>query len=381
MRSLHVAALPFPSPQGTQGLLHAMLGALAEAGHATHLACYGYGAREPAARSYPLHRLPYSLGVRSLRSGPGLRKLALDVALAGHVGALVRTLAPDVVIAHHVEAALACRLARVPFVFFAHTSLCDELPSYFSDALAMPLARAGAAIDRSMCQSARLVLAVAPALAARLQAATRVEVQALSVPWSVPAPITEPERDAARAQLGFAPDQRVLLYAGNLDAYQGLSQLAQSVRALAREGGWRWLIATESDRASCAALRDPQLPLCFASLANERDRRLVHAAADVVAVPRASPGGLPIKLLDALARGARVVTTRHAAAGHDLVSAGVVMAEEDDPLAFARACVAQLGHSAADAARTARAYIGAEHSAAGFVAQLVSALARIRRSF
>jgi glycosyltransferase involved in cell wall biosynthesis len=217
------------------------------------------------------------------------------------------------------------------------------------------------------------VLAVAPALAARIGATTRVEVRALSVPWSVPAPITEAERVAARLQLRFAPDERVLLYAGNLDAYQGLSQLAQSVRALGREG-WRWLIATESDRAGCAALRDPRLPLRFATLASERDRRLVHAAADVVAVPRANPGGVPIKLLDALARGTRVVTTPRAAAGLRLVGAGVLIAEDDDPLAFAQACTTQLGHCATHAARAARAYIAAEHSAAGFVAQLASAL-------
>jgi hypothetical protein len=43
---LHVAALPFPSPQGTQAAIASMLEALASAGRDVHLLCYPHAGSE-----------------------------------------------------------------------------------------------------------------------------------------------------------------------------------------------------------------------------------------------------------------------------------------------------------------------------------------------
>src|SRR5262245_38303655 len=109
MRTLHVAALAYPTPQGTQGLLHAMLTALGDAGHETHLLCYeraGFASRGP----YLVHRAPAGLALRSLRSGPSLEKLAHDAALTRALARQVARVRPDAVIAHHVEAAVCALL-------------------------------------------------------------------------------------------------------------------------------------------------------------------------------------------------------------------------------------------------------------------------------
>ena len=76
----------------------------------------------------------------------------------------------------------------------------------------------------------------------------------------------------------------------------------------------------------------------WAPLATERDRAVVHAAADVALVPRRAPGGLPIKLLDALARGVPVVAGARALAGLPLTAA-VTVVPDDDPAALAEAVV------------------------------------------
>ncbi|HEX6243621.1 MAG TPA: glycosyltransferase, partial [Polyangiales bacterium] len=233
------------------------------------------------------------------------------------------------------------------------------------------LRRAGSGVDRRACRGAARALAVAPALAARLRVDTQVEVHALTLPWSIPSPISQHERGLARAQLGFDEADRVLLYAGNLDAYQGLDGLAESVRQLAAERGNLFLlVATASDPATCSVLRAPGLPVRFAPLSSEADRRLVHAAADLVVVPRAVPGGVPIKLLDALARGTKVVTTQRAAAGLDLGAACVVVAD-DDPAVFAQACAALLGSGPVELGHAARAYVESAHVPSDFVAQFV----------
>src|SRR5690606_6965399 len=132
MRTLHVAAMPFPTLQGTQAAIHSMLCSLSWAGHDTHLLCYADQAY-PGTGPYHVHRAPGPIALRTLRSGPSLEKLVLDAALVRSLRNLTRELAPDLVVAHHVEAA-ACAFAvnARPFTFFAHTSLRTELPTYFA---------------------------------------------------------------------------------------------------------------------------------------------------------------------------------------------------------------------------------------------------------
>jgi glycosyltransferase involved in cell wall biosynthesis len=136
----------------------------------------------------------------------------------------------------------------------------------------------------------------------------------------------------ARAALGI--EGEIVLYAGNPDAYQGLGRLVEATRLLAaRRRGLRLLIATAAEDA----LRIDAPHVRVVSLeGGEPRRRLLHAAAQVVAVPRAVEGGLPIKLIDALARGVPVAAVERACSGFELSSVAEVV-RDDDPRAFAAA--------------------------------------------
>jgi hypothetical protein len=246
---LHVAAMPFPTAQGTQAAVHRMVEATAKAGGEAHLLTYGRGAFERHA-NYALHRLPDLPGREAFRSGPSLRKVALDAALPFAIRRLHARLKPRAVVAHHVEAALGCIAAGVPFVFIAHTSLSAELPMYFPSALAKAVARAGRALDGFIRRHAARTLAVSPSLASRLGMESAHAVGHAPIPWRVHTPFAPGERAAARAQLRIDAGARVALYAGNLDAYQGLGNrprgrdlrspiAANAARALSHELGHR----------------------------------------------------------------------------------------------------------------------------------------------
>ncbi|HEX5656431.1 MAG TPA: glycosyltransferase [Polyangiales bacterium] len=299
MRVLHVAALPFPSPQGTQGLLHAMLMAHAEAGHDAHLLCYpGHELDLP----YTVHRCAAPRPI-SQRSGPSWQKLALDGALARAFVKLARQ-GFDLIVAHHVEAAALALALRIPAHFYAHTDLAAELPSYFAPALARPLRWLGAR-DRVLARCMP-TFAVSPLLA------SRVGGEVPPLPWTIPPPIADEERIAARSSLALQ-GKRVALYAGNLDRYQGLQP---AIAAIARSD-LHWVIATESPIRDFARALYPFFGrVRFARLNDERARRRAYAACDFAIVPRDVPGGIPIKLFDALARGVPVVATRNALAGY-----------------------------------------------------------------
>ncbi|MFW6052162.1 MAG: glycosyltransferase, partial [Myxococcota bacterium] len=306
LRSLHVAAMPFPSPQGTQAAVRAMVEAVAEHGGETTLVTYPYGTRPAGPFPFRWLRLRDVPRVRSMRSGPSLGKIALDAQLVHRLRAWTRRMRPDLVVAHHVEAAAAAVMAGTrPVIYAAHTALGPELPAYLPRVLAPAGAAAGRILERWVARSASAVAAIAPALDHHLRALGVGHVHAWPLPWRVPSPLARPERERARRALGLDPAGEVGLYTGNLDAYQGWRAL---VGALTRPGAARarLLVATASDPAPLwAEARQAGVAerITVAGLADEAARRAAHAAADLALVPRRIPGGIPVKLLDALARG------------------------------------------------------------------------------
>ena len=165
---------------------------------------------------------------------------------------------------------------------------------------------------------------------------------------------------AARASLELPLDAKVVLYAGNLDGYQGWEEAADA----ARRANATFLVATESDPAPLAPF-----PHLRARLGDEHDRRRAYAACDLAIVPRRAPGGLPIKLLDALARDVPVVAGPRALAGLD--PRGVERADTDEAPALAVA----IERALASAPRGGRAWIEDSLAPARFVAS-VAELAR-----
>jgi glycosyltransferase involved in cell wall biosynthesis len=394
---LHVAALPFPTQQGTQAALRVMLETLARHGRADHLLAYAH-AGYTAELDFPLHRSAEPLPCRSLRSGPSAHKLLADGALGVALGRLVHRLQPELIVAHHVEAAAlaagASALSGRPFMFFAHTDLAAELPTYAPDAAAGVLRGAGAHLDAALVARAHAVGTISPLLAERLRPYA-VEhpdkVYDVPPPWPLPQPIAACERAGARAALGLAADARVLLYAGNLDRYQGWEDVLSALPAIragapairggasggtapALRGGAPivWLVATQSDptallaRARRAGVHS-MIRLC--DLGSEAARRELHAAADLAIIPRRSPGGLPIKLLDAMARGVPCVAAPAAAAGLPIASV-VELAPFDDASALAASVTRLLScdaHERAELGRRGRAYVATHHDAGRFL--------------
>jgi glycosyltransferase involved in cell wall biosynthesis len=383
-RTSHLAALPFPTRQGTQAAIASMLRALREADREAQLLCYAHGLSEPEP-PFTVHRGSGWSRDRSLRSGPSARKLIADVELAALLDRTRRARAGDLVIAHHVEAALLAR--RVQHVFFAHTDLGEELPSYAPRALDRALRRAGSALDRWLIQRAGAVAAISPLLADRLAAVAGDRAERIAyvpVPWSSPPPITRDERARVRAQLAVPAGTHVVAYVGNLDAYQGAGALVAALPQLnARSCRVLLLIATASDpRPLLAAAQQAgvAVQLRVASLADEPARREVHAAADVIAVPRRTAGGLPIKLLDALARGVPCAITKTAEAGLNLEGiAEVAKADDGAALAAVIESVLRSEVKARALADAGRSFIAREHSAAAFLSAFDRVCERAQR--
>lgn len=367
---IHVAAMPFPSPQGTQASIAAMLEALSDRGDAPELWTYAHGAHTREA-NYRVRRLWDVPRDRSLRSGPSINKVLLDMQLVARLAVGDR----GAVVAHHVEAALAARLAGRRYVFFAHTDLERELPLYQPRVPAASLQWVGRTLDSAAAEGAVAVAAISPRLADTLQRKFQRSVSFVPTPWipQAPAHADADRRTRARAELGIASDDDVMLYAGNLDRYQGWELLIGALRWMRRsDSRVRLLIATESAtphavaRAQQAGVGDA---IVVTGLADEAARTRCHDAADLCVVPRRAEGGLPIKLLDALARSLPTIAMERATAGLPLTDVVEIVAN-DSAEAIGRAALDMLRNGQRRQALTAAGsrYLREQHSHAKFLA-------------
>jgi glycosyltransferase involved in cell wall biosynthesis len=361
---LHVACLPFPSHQGTQAAIAAMLEASVASGRQSELLVYARGGYALDA-GYAVHRIPDFPKVRSLRSGPSWGKVVLDARCVFEIRRLAKRQRPDAIVAHHIEAALAALVAQVaPVHYVAHTALEHELPLYFPFLPARLVAELGARAERLVCRASAGVGAVAPSLSRMLDGGATY----LPVPW-LPEDTEAPSQEACRRALGVCGDARLCLYAGNLDRYQGWERLIEALAVLRRsQPDARLLIATESDAAPAraeAARYGVADAIDVRRLDGESARRLVHAGSDLAWVPRLSPGGLPIKMLDAFARGLPVVAMARATADLPIGDACIQVAD-DDPIALAKGARRVFASGAEVLREEARRYLVERHSIAAF---------------
>lgn len=309
-RVLHLFCGPFPTVQGTQVLVGQTCEASARAGHEVHLLCYAHG-NPPGDLPYSVHRAPDRPVFRSERSGPAWQKPLLDVSCALEARRLIARIDPDIVHAHHYEAILASALAdplgRVPRVFHLHALMGPELGLY----LPRGLESMGGAIGRLMDASGHLLadrtIAVSDTVAglARGMAIGDLRMDVLHPPYWTPPPVSAARTDR---------EGILVVYTGNLDPYQGLDTLLEAMTILAGSEDvdirLELITASDTERVS-RRIRGMGLDRVVRTVSHgtfeEAWERLCQA--DIAVVPRRSPGGAPIKLVNALAAG--VATLAH----------------------------------------------------------------------
>ena len=327
---LHVAAMPFPAFQGTQAAVRMFCEARSRTG-GSELLTYG-GERRPSEMAFPWHRTDLSRPLPA-KSGPSARKLMADWGLVRTLDRLLRHRRFDRVVAHHVEAAMAAVLVGVQrLVFVAHTSVGIELPSYASPILRHALEVSGHRLDRFLLRRCEVAAAVSPRLSARLSDVAGRHVSYLPIPWNCAIAVSQEERAAARRVLGI--DGLVVLYSGNLDAYQGVECLVEAIARVGRPV--TFLVHTAANPASLHPLARQYgigSRVRIVEMTGAVSRRLVAAAATLAVVPRRVEGGAPVKLLDALSRGIPTVVMNRGTGGLRVDGAAEVVADRVEPLA------------------------------------------------
>jgi glycosyltransferase involved in cell wall biosynthesis len=294
------------------------------------LFCYGAGSG-PEPAGLPLVRIPGVLSPGRLRAGPSLGKPLADAALVAALVRAQRARPFDVALAHNGEAGLVALCARAAtglrFVYVAHTLLGLELSSYAPAAARPALDRLGAQLDRLLASRADGVLALSAEAAKQLGRNARGPL-AVIPPGADPAPAPSPESVARTcARFGLTPGSFVL-YAGNLDAYQELPELAAAARVLEP---LPVVVATQQ------AQGDAPPPLRVLRATSFEEERALVCGAAVAVLPRRIPGGFPVKLLNYMEAGRAIVAHAVAASALEHDREAWLMAPGASPEDFAHA--------------------------------------------
>lgn len=358
-RILVVAPQPFYQDRGTPICVRQVIDALGQLGFQVDVLTYPVGGNLPGDQ-VRLFRSSNPFGITHVPVGFSFRKLLLDSTLIFQLRRLLRS--GNYRAVHAVEeaafpAAFWGRRYGVPVIYDMHSSMAEQMSDLplFRNAVSRSVFQR---MERWLLERATRVVSSA-GLAARVRAlAPQARVREWEFSSELPAP-ARGEVEDLRSTLGIAPHQKVVLYSGTFERYQGLRLLLKAVpTVLEREPEAVFvLVGVDGEHAAARIEKIAQeIPGHRLRLVPRQPREKIpayFAMADVLVSPRVYGGNLPLKVFDYLAAGRPIVATdipSHRSVLTD--ERAILVAPEPEPLARA---ITRLLQDPADAQRMAHA--------------------------
>jgi glycosyltransferase involved in cell wall biosynthesis len=319
VRILILAPHPFFQPRGTPIAVRRVLEFLSSRGHQLDLLTFHEG-ENIAIPNCRIHRIASPLWIRNVRAGFSLKKVVCDVFMFVQCVRMVRRNRYDLI--HAVEesafiAAAMQKLAGIPYVYDMDSSLAEQLVDAYPG-----LHFAFSTLRRCEAVAVRHSLGVLTVCAALEDVAHghapdkpigRVEDSTLLEPE--PSRFGDGHRNN-RPLPGVEPQTPVVMYAGNLEHYQGIGLLLEGFRhSLSRVpdaqlvivGGLEKDIAHYGRRARQLGIESQVQflgPRPVAALES------LFRRADVLVSPRIRGLNTPMKIYSYLDSGTAVLATR-----------------------------------------------------------------------
>jgi glycosyltransferase involved in cell wall biosynthesis len=326
-----VAALPFPTLQGSQVLVRQFCETLSERGHQVHLVTYGYG-RFPYLPDFEIHRIHDFSWYHRFSSGPSLMKPILDLLLALRLCRVCRLHGMQVIAAHNYEAAvvgvLVGKMLRIPVVYHSHGLLSQELCTYFKAPFARMLAEGvGSIFDRFVPSMVKRNVVFTEDEKSALKklgvASERIEVVPPGISVDGPGALKSSEASSAPTAV----------YAGNLARYQNLRLVLEAFeRVCQRIPDAKLKLVSAGD---FLPLRKETIQrgignnVEFVEACSFREIFAVLSVSHAGLTARTLKGGFPIKILNYLSAGLPVVAFESGAKGVKHLHNGYVAPDGD----------------------------------------------------
>lgn len=358
MRALVIAPQPFFTPRGTPFSVYYRTLVSSELGVDIDLLTYGEGA-DVDIPNVRIVRTPRFAWLGNVKTGPSMLKLFLDVFVFFQALGLLLTNRYDVVHAHE-EAVFFSRflkpLFRFKLVYDMHSSLPQQL-SNFNYTDSKLIYNTFKWLEDSSINAADAVITICPDLADYV--ATVIDDPARH--YLIENSIFEPVRLAQTADdtgtdgdepglVELPSDQRLFVYAGTLEHYQGIDLLLNAFRVFLDRGGDAFLVIVGGAPEQVAHYRRLAEEVGIAAqcrLTGRVPQALANeyiGLASVQLSPRIEGTNTPLKVYQQLASGIPLVAT-DIYSHTQVLNGDVAFLAKPEPDAFAQALAAALDDS------------------------------------
>ena len=317
MKILMLAPEPFFQPRGTPISVYFRLKALSDLGHTVDLITYPTG-EDVVFPGLSIRRLRNWLGIRKIKIGPSVIKLPLDAQMFGAAcGRLLRN-RYDLIFSHEEAGFLGIILGAVfstPHLYDMHSSLPQQLTNFnFSHNAALKAAFVG--MENLVLKRSKSVIVICRDLLDYVRGlgfsdkAVFLE-NILDFNDFDPAPLGPEDIAALRREIAD-DSEKIILYAGNFEPYQGVPLL---IEAFGRMKERAVLLIVGGSKSDHETVRKRAMELGFADrfvLVEKVPPQRVPVyirAADALVSPRVSGTNTPLKIYAYLKSGKPIVAT------------------------------------------------------------------------
>jgi glycosyltransferase involved in cell wall biosynthesis len=352
VRILMLAPEPFFEPRGTPFSEYHRIKALGELGHHVDLVTYPIG-RDVELANLRIFRSVRPPFVRSVRVGPSLPKLFLDLLMLPTIARRVWSDRYDAIHSHEEMGLVGVWLARwmrVPHVYDMHSSLPQQLSNF-----AYPgrrwMRRLFGWIEDQMVRKSQVVITICQELQDTVTAmgvGSRSHLIENVMGGDVDEPPSRSPQEIRKAW-GIADGAPLALYTGTFEPYQGVEMLTAAATIVARQrpdarilvvGGEPAQVELAKHRAEAS---EAGRIMVFTGQQPAREIPGFVEAADILVSPRIRGTNTPLKIYSYLRSGRPIVAT-------NLVTHTQVLTPETarlvapEPAEFAQAILDLMSH-------------------------------------
>ena len=368
MKILMLAPEPFFQPRGTPISVYLRIKALSDLGHDVDLVTYHLGEDKEIPR-LKIMRIPRLFFIKKIKIGPSCAKIPLDFLLTAKAVTQLFKKKYDFIFSHEEGAlfgAILGKLWRIPHIYDMHSSLPQQLEN-FDFSRSKLLKKIFVGMERFILKNSQAVIVICPDL---LNQVEREGYAARSVLLENFIDFEPDEYSAVEVQEKrreyAAENQKIVLYAGNFQPYQGIPLLLEAASKIT-DKRIVFLLVGESEEAVARMRKKAEESgtedmIQFTGQVPPSQMPLFTGMADVLVSPRLSGTNTPLKIYSFLKSGKPVVATRlwtHTQILNDEIAVLV----EPDAESMARGILfACFDQGAQDKARAAKEMAGREYT-------------------
>lgn len=316
LKILMLAPEPFFQPRGTPISIYFRLKALSDLGHRVDLITYHLG-EDKHFPNVKIFRIPDLFGIKRIKIGPSFTKLPLDILLCLKASWKMITGRYDLIFSHEEggwAGSVLARTWRVPHVYDMHSSLPQQLNNYEFTRSSL-ISWIFQFLERMVLSSSAGIIVICPDLR-RTVIKEGFEKKTVLLENFIDFDHPNRSADEIRSKkILIAPkNEKIILYAGNFQPYQGILLLLEALAELKDRPVKLLLVGSKGEELesikNLVHRMDLGSKVFFTGQVPPSDVPLFINVSDAVVSPRISGTNTPLKIYSFLKSGKPLVATK-----------------------------------------------------------------------